>query len=257
MKPPTHHSSPTLQQRLAERERPATMPVMHQRWENLLFIHWRWDPVQIQQTLPPGLTVDTYHGGAWLGLTPLFMRNVRPSFVPPVPFVSDFLELNLRTYVYDRLGRPGVYFYSLDCDQPLVVETARRVLHLRYEHSMMRGSVDDTGTVELVSQRADSPLPDVFRYRATSEAHDAEKESLDFFLLERYRLFTEGPNSLPYTIRIHHNPYRIRSADVVLAGLHTLHLSGFDPKQRVPDHVCAVDPVEPEIFLPERVPGTV
>src|SRR3954470_607640 len=114
---------PTPEQRLADRSRPDGMVVLKQRWEELLFLHWRWDPDAVQATLPPGLTVDTCQGAAWLGLVPLFMRNVHPRFVPAVSWMSDFLEVNLRTYVFDSRGRPGIYFYSLDCDQPVVVES--------------------------------------------------------------------------------------------------------------------------------------
>ena len=37
---------------------------MHQRWEDLLFLHWRISPQRIQNTLPPGLGVDTFGGEA-------------------------------------------------------------------------------------------------------------------------------------------------------------------------------------------------
>lgn len=250
----TSKPGPTPAQRLAEKERPDAPAVMHQRWENLLFVHWRWDPVQVQNTLPQGLTVDTYHGGAWVGVTPLFMRNVRPKFVPPVSFISDFLEVNVRTYVYDALGRPGVYFHSLDCDQPIVVETARRMLNLKYEHAAMRGHVDAAGFAELACQRMGEEALDVFRYRPNSEAEAAEPSSLEFFLLERYRLFTADPAGALWSARIHHPSHRVRKADVVVSNPALLRLAGFDPKSRLPDHVCTTDPVDVEVFAPEPVP---
>src|SRR5437868_1361539 len=77
---------PTPEQRLADRSHPDGMVVLKQRWEQLLFLHWRWDADLVQATLPPGLTVDTCEGAAWLGLVPLFMRNVHPRFVPAVPW---------------------------------------------------------------------------------------------------------------------------------------------------------------------------
>lgn len=249
----TSKPGPLPRQRLDERERPDAPVVMYQRWENILFVHWRWDPVQVQATLPPGLTVDTYHGGAWVGVTPLFMRNVRPKFVPPMSFMSDFLELNVRTYVYDPEGRPGVYFHSLDCDQPLVVETARKLLNLRYEHASMRGHVDANGYAEVASQRVGQPEADVFRYKPTSEASDPEASSLEFFLLERYRLFSSDPSGRLWSVRIHHRSNRLRQADAVVTDPVVLRLAGFEPKGRAPDHLCMVDPVDVEVFGPEEV----
>ncbi|MBV8901140.1 MAG: DUF2071 domain-containing protein, partial [Verrucomicrobia bacterium] len=104
-----------VKRQLRERQYPAApVVVMRQRWLDLLFLHWRWDPVEVQRTLPPGLTVDTWEDDAWIGIVPFAMRGVRPRFCPSVPGISHFLELNLRTYVRDRLGRPGIWFYSLD-----------------------------------------------------------------------------------------------------------------------------------------------
>lgn len=99
---------------------------MYQRWRDLLFLHWEYPVEQIQQTLPPGLRVDTYHGQAYLGIVPFFMCDIRPRFLPAVRGISHFLELNLRTYVYDEAGVPGVWFYSLDANQRLAVKVARR-----------------------------------------------------------------------------------------------------------------------------------
>jgi uncharacterized protein YqjF (DUF2071 family) len=121
--------------------------VGRQRWRDLLFLHWRVPVSTVQRTLPEGLTVDTFDGDAWVGIVPFAMQGVRPRFFPPVPWLSWFLELNVRTYVLDAQGVPGVWFHSLDCDQPVAVEIARRCFHLPYMHARMRatrmGSVVD------------------------------------------------------------------------------------------------------------------
>ena len=103
--------------------------LMHHRWESLLFLHWRLPAARIQETLPAGLTVDTFDGDAYLAIVPFFMRDVRPVRVPALPWISQFLELNVRTYAYDEEGVPGVWFYSLDCNQPLAVAAAAICRH--------------------------------------------------------------------------------------------------------------------------------
>ena len=102
---------PDAAQRLAARELPAGSPVMFQQWRDLLFLHWEYPATAIQVTLPEGLFVDTFGGKAYLGVVPFFMGNIRPRFLPAVPGISDFMEMNLRTYVHDRAGMPGVWFY--------------------------------------------------------------------------------------------------------------------------------------------------
>ena len=246
---------PTLQQRLAERTRPDGPVVMFQRWEHLLFLHWKWDADQVQQALPAGLTIDTFDGVAWLGLVPLFMRKVRPRFVPAVPLVSDFLELNVRTYVHDADGKPGLFFFSLDCDQPLAVETARRMLNLRYEHAAMQANVDGDGVVDFRSQRKGAADESWFRYqRLDTPAEEAKPETLEFFLLERYRLFAGDEASGRLTsVRVCHPPYRLKQAMVFQWSSAPLRLNGFDVGDRRPDHICATEPQDVEIFAPEKV----
>lgn len=246
--------APSLQQRRLERTRPDGPVVMLQRWEHLLFLHWRYDAATVQATLPPGLTVDTWDGAAWLGLVPLFMRDVRPRFVPPIPALSDFLEVNMRTYVYDALGRPGIYFYSLDCDQPLAVEAARRLLHLRYEHAELKAAADAEGGVTFEAQRVGTGSRSHFRYRPFGPAVEAADDTIEFFLVERYRLFTaDDAGEQLRSVRVCHAPYRIRSVEVAQWGDAMLRLAGFEAPGREPDHVCAAEPVDVEVFAPEPV----
>lgn len=117
----------------------------------------------------------------------------------------------------------------------------------------MRGHVDAAGYAEFAAQRAGEAAPDVFRYRPTSEAADAEPSSLEFFLLERYRLFSAGPGGQLWSMRVHHPSHRVRQAEAVVADPLVLRLAGFDPKGRPPDHVCMVDPLDVEVFAPEPV----
>jgi uncharacterized protein len=124
---------------------------MYQQWRDLLFLHWEYSTATIQATLPDGLYVDTFDGKAYLGVVPFFMRNIRPRYLPTVPGISNFMELNLRTYVHDREGVPGVWFYSLDANQHLAVKIARRFFHLPYvfAHMNLISAVEEVGKAVL------------------------------------------------------------------------------------------------------------
>ena len=101
--------------------RPWAMPprpwVMTQTWLNLLFAHWPMDPRALRSKVPSAFELDVIDGDAWIGVVPFYMTNVTARGLPSVPKVSEFPELNVRTYV--RVGdRPGVYFFSLDAGSP-------------------------------------------------------------------------------------------------------------------------------------------
>ncbi len=172
----------------------------------------------VQRTLPPGLTVDRFQDTAWLGVVPFYMQAVRPVGLPAVPWLSSFLELNVRTYVRDAAGRPGVWFYSLDCDRWPAVVIARRGFHLSYHHAAMRARCGPEGWISYQCQRrptAGHPAAS-YVYRGVGKAAPAETGTLGCFLTERYRLFSWNPRRRQlYTGEVWHHPYPLQAAEVL------------------------------------------
>jgi len=246
----TTSSQPAIDQRLAQRERPAERPVMYHRWTELLFVHWKFAPEVIQQTLPPGLTVDTYDGSAWVGVVPFFMRNIRPVWFPAVPGISNFQEINLRTYVYDRHGTPGVWFYSLDANCLPGVLWGRGLYKLPYHWARMSAQANpSTGHIDYHSHRrgTDSQLGIHFEYEPVSSVRTAEPGTLEFFLAERYILFSRRGDTL-YSGQVHHVPYPLQDARIEHWDDHQLRLSGLESPGREPDSVLASRGVEVDVF---------
>jgi len=112
-------------------------PILRMRWENLLFLHWRWQGEDLMKRLPAGLEIEEFDGSAWLGVVPFRMRRVHPTGLFCLPGISDFLELNVRTYVRSPRGVSGVWFFSLACNQPLATWLARRFFALNYVHARL------------------------------------------------------------------------------------------------------------------------
>jgi uncharacterized protein YqjF (DUF2071 family) len=237
---------PTLESRLAVRDQPSRAHVMHQRWEQLAFLHWRWNADEIQRTLPAGLFVDTFQGDAWLAIVPFYMRGIRPRFCPPVPGISNFLEMNVRTYVHDEQGRPGVWFYSLDCDQPLAVWTARTFFHLPYQHALMQAPISD-GWIDYTCHRRGEASESRFRYQLACETHPAEPGSLEFFLSERYLLFSQTPRGIRCG-QVHHAPYPLADVKLETWDLEPLLQVGFADPKRPPDHLIGSPGVDVRVY---------
>src|SRR5438874_5055295 len=190
----TGSQAPSDEARLAARSpNGRKLHIMHQRWESLLFLHWRIQPEQIQATLPPGLTVDTFNGDTYLGITVFFMLNVRPVGLPALPWISFFQELNVRTYVFDRTGTPGVWFYSLDCNRTAAALVARLTAGLPYFVADMKAN--RAAWIDYECRRFGSDQTAQYRYRPAGPDREASPESLEFFLLERYYLFAYRPSA--------------------------------------------------------------
>ena len=250
-----HTQSPDTPHPPTGRPRPAGHVVMYQQWQDLLFLHWIYPAEAIQATLPEGLTVDTFDGKAYLGVVPFFMRNTRPRFLPAVPGISNFLELNLRTYVRDRAGVPGVWFYSLDANQWLAVKIARHLFHLPYEHAKMKATRTLEGRIRFESLRADMPADGrrcVFDYAAGAALPPQPGGSLEFFLVERYLLYSSAPDGLRRGT-VHHEPYPLCHADLSEWDENLLPMNGFAPTGRPPDHVLMSRGVDVDIYPLERV----
>jgi uncharacterized protein YqjF (DUF2071 family) len=219
---------------------------MKQTWRDLLFLHWAVDPDAVARTLPRGLAVDTFDGRAWVGIVPLFMRDVRAPLLPSVGPLSNFHELNLRTYAYDEAATPGVWFYSLDADQWLAVETASRVFRLPYRHAAMQSSVAGEEISFTSLRRGEPPSHRAsFRWRGRGGAGLAEPGTLEFFLVERYVMFARPyrDGTVP-SARVHHEPYRIETADVLEWSAVPFGLEGLERPARAPDHVLVARAVE-------------
>jgi uncharacterized protein YqjF (DUF2071 family) len=112
-------------------------PVFTQGWVDLTYLHWRYAPEQIAPLLPAGARPDVHDGSAWVGLIPFRMRRVSIFGTPPLPYLSSFLETNVRTYAVDAQGRRAVVFLSLDADRLLPVLAARVSYRLPYIWSRM------------------------------------------------------------------------------------------------------------------------
>ena len=185
---------------------------MGQTWERLLFAHWPVPPDVLRPVVPPQLPIDTRDGQAWVGVTPFRVRGLRLRSSPPLPLVASFPEVNVRTYVTVE-GRPGIHFLSLDAGSRLAVEAARRVYRLPYFRARMR--VESNGSVDYTTRRVDSSGPPaelVCRYQPVGPPYHAEPGSLDYFLTERYCLYTLDEERRVHRGEIHHPPWAVRRA---------------------------------------------
>ncbi|HMJ64736.1 MAG TPA: DUF2071 domain-containing protein [Candidatus Binatia bacterium] len=198
--------------RLAMRARPEGTPIMHQRWENLLFLHWSIDPNVLRTALPSELELDTFEDKAWIGITPFALTNVHLTSMPPIPGLNAFEEINVRTCVHYR-GIPGIWFFSLDASKVIPAVAARTFFLLPYFKAQVK--FEQTAP-EFHFSSARIGLP-AAHFRATWRTgvrlRDPDLESLAFFLVERYCYFAVQEGAV-YATRIYHHPWILDEATV-------------------------------------------
>ncbi|WP_437204353.1 YqjF family protein [Planctomicrobium sp. SH664] len=233
------------------RRRPDSPVVMYQSWRRLLFVHWTADPDRVQLLLPPGLRVDTYAGKAWLGVVPFEMRNIRPRWLPAVPYVSNFLELNVRTYVVSDEGVPGVWFFSLNADRVLAVLLGRSCFGLPYFTSRMSCRTSADGQIDYRCCRISDgdQREDRYCYTPVGPLTAAVPGTLEFFLVERYVLFAPGRRGLNAG-QVFHTPYPIQKVNTELAAGRLLQVDGLPQWDTPPEHALYSPGVDVEIFAP-------
>ena len=218
------------------------------RWKDLLFLHWKQDPAAIARHLPAGLRPDTYEGAGYVGLIVLTMQRVRPRFAPPLPWISTFHQLNLRTYVRDAQGNPGVYFLALDADQPLAVWFARRWLGLPYHRSRIQLWSEQDGYWRVRAQRHGGAEVARFEWSAQGGPFWAAPGSLEHFLTERYRLFVSRSSLI--SVEIRHPPFMLRRAEVADWDSWPLRQAGFELPGGPPESALTGGEVRVQIFPP-------
>src|SRR3954447_16253608 len=194
--------------------------VMAQTWQDLLFAHWRLPTSVVRANVPAELPVDEFDGSAWIGVTPFRLTGLRARWTYPLPLLSAFPEINVRTYVSVG-GRPGIYFFSLDAGSALAVAAARRFYRLPYFRSRMRLRHDGAG-VHYTSRRDSphAPAGAAFdgRYRPVGAVSHPQPGTLEHWLTERYCLYTLGDEGEPLRAEIHHPPWPLQGGDAHTRG---------------------------------------
>jgi uncharacterized protein YqjF (DUF2071 family) len=201
---------------------------MAQTWEDLLFAHWRVPVERVREHVPAELEIGEHDGSAWVTVAPFRLTGLRARGTLPLPLVSSFLELNVRTPVAGPDGRPGVWFFSLDASSRLAVELARRTYKLPYFHARM-SATRHGGWIDYESARIGEPGRTFSgRYRPNGDVLHAEPRSLESFLMEHYCLYATDARGRLHRAEIHHEPWPLRpaEAEIELASISPVELRG-------------------------------
>ena len=240
--------------RVAATHRPDRTAIMHQRWAELGFFHWPVPVEALRSLVPRALSMDTHEGRAYVGIVPFTVTGARPMLMPPLPWVSHFHEINVRTYVHLDGRDPGVWFFSLDASNPVVVAAARALFLLPYHLARMEMDVGPGG-IDFRSERKAAVAACAVRYEPMGQARPALVGSLEHFLAERYFLYTAAKGRL-WQGHVHHTPYPLQPASADLRSESLVAAAGIARPEGPPPLVHFAKEVNVEIFGLVAVGGT-
>lgn len=173
----------------------------YQEWEDTIFLHYKVPQQLLSGLVPKELSLDNFEGEAWVSIVAFTVKNMRLKYLPPLPYLSEFNEINLRTYVVNN-GIPGIYFLTIETEKISSVLLANTLIGLDYKKARVKRSINRY----MVSESAEENQLSI-KYLSLPELHD--KTELDKWLTERYCAY-ELINGQMYKFNIHHKPWPLK-----------------------------------------------
>lgn len=173
----------------------------YQEWNRALFLHWEIPFELLRESVPQTLHLDAYQGKYFISLVAFTMEKIRPRSLPSLEMISQFDEINLRTYICHQ-QKKGVYFLNIEAGKPLSAYIAKKLSGLPYE----------TATIQRSTNRYHSQnLKKKYFLDLSFEIGESlpSKTQLDHWLTERYCLYlNQGQKAYRYDI--HHEEWNLK-----------------------------------------------
>lgn len=200
----------TIKEILKEtKHRPYTVPkgdwIYYQEWNRALFLHWIVPHELLRECVPTGMNIDTFEGNCYISLVAFTMEKIRPKYLPSISFISDFDEINIRTYI-DNNGKQGVYFLNIEAGKSLSTFLSKALSGLPYEKA---------NTYRAENMYHSENVNKGFNLHAEFEVKSdiTDKSDLTKWLTERYCLYLDE-NKKIFRYDIHHVEWPLQEVEI-------------------------------------------
>jgi len=181
------------------------------KWRDLLMLNYLVDPASLQEFVPSGTCLDSFQGRTYLSLVGFRFCNTKLRGRIPIPFHSEFEEINLRFYVRREIGkevRRGVVFIAEIVPKLAVAKTARWVYGEKYVCRRMRHKVrGDEESVEYAWQGKAAEC--ALRAEVRGESYLPAEGSVQQFITEHYWGYSRQENGTSLEYQVVHTPWRV------------------------------------------------
>ncbi|WP_299216500.1 DUF2071 domain-containing protein [uncultured Aquimarina sp.] len=178
----------------------------YQEWNSAIFLHWKVDYYdELKKFVPKELEIDLFEGSAWISLVAFSMEKIRPKYLPYFPPISNFNEINIRTYIKSG-KKTGVYFLSIEGGKKISCMIARKISELPYRYSKMKRRSDSYTS-------SNDTFRDLFKIQFKIGEEQKTKPNLDIWLTERYALFQDSKDIMN-EYEIHHPEWPLQEIKI-------------------------------------------
>ncbi len=160
----------------------------YQEWNKVIFLHWKVDYNKLRKFVPKELEIDLFEGNPWVSLVAFSMEKIRPKNLPYFAPISNFGEINIRTYIKSG-KKTGVYFLSIEGGKKISCTIAKKISELPYRYSRMKRKPNLYTSLNNVNK-------DSFGIQFNLGKELKNKSNLDIWLTERYALFQDTKNDI-------------------------------------------------------------
>lgn len=182
-------------------------------WKDLVMLNYEVDAELLSGHVPPGTELDSFNGKTYVSLVGFQFRQTKLFGSCPIPFHSNFEEVNLRFYVRRKVGdeeRRGVVFIAEIVPRRAVAQIARLAYGENYIRLPMKHRASTRGELKSIEYewRIKGAWCKLYA-RATSTAAAAEAGSFEQFITEHYWGYScqRGGCSLEYNVA--HVPWNV------------------------------------------------
>lgn len=182
----------------------------YQEWNDALFLHWKVEESELQKLTPTNILIDKFEGETWVSVVAFTMKKTRPRNLPSISFISNFDEVNVRTYLTQD-NKPGVFFLNIEAQKKISTYIARQLSGLPYEKAEIKRSEDEN--IKYFTSKNKNKN---FRLEAKFEVGQElpNKSTLDKWLTERYCLYLQTNNET-YKYEIQHEPWKLFQVEII------------------------------------------
>lgn len=179
-------------------------------------LNYEVEPSLLSRYVPRGTVLDSFQGRTYLSLVGFRFCHTKLLGCFPVPFHSNFDEVNLRFYVRRKEGcddRRGVVFIAEVVPMRAIAATARIVYGENYKHFPMRHRIETEGVSRTAEYqwRLDHQWCRLIAQTVGPPAYPQER-SLEQFITEHYWGYATRRSGGSVEYHVSHAPWQVWAA---------------------------------------------